>query len=138
MKKQTELVNPSKRQEKDTKFKKGQPGGPGRKPLPKEIRDIIESSKSEIVLAYKKYIDLTPEVFADPKNKPKSMLEAGLQRMILNFARTGNMNEMIRVWEHIHGKNISGTIQIAPGGESVDAIRQLFDLYGKREKIINP
>ncbi len=85
-----------------TSFKKGNPGGPGRKKLPPEIRELSAQTKPAIIEAY--FYLSTMSIDRVQTYKPKTMLEAGIMKCLLDFMRTGRTAEISRIWAECHGR----------------------------------
>lgn len=85
-----------------TSFKRGNPGGPGRKPLPPEIRALSNQTKPAIIDAY--YRLSTMSLAAVQVYKPQNILEAGILKCLADFAKSGRTSEVSRIWAECHGK----------------------------------
>lgn len=86
-----------------TSFKKGNPGG-GRKPLPKEIRELSAKTKPAIIAAYWKLsnMNLTQIEALDPGKM--TMIEAIIARCLVRAYKSGQTGELSRIWAECHGK----------------------------------
>lgn len=86
-----------------TSFQAGVSGNPGgRKKLSLEVREMKGRAKEELVKAYSFISSLNPQRFST--YKPKTIIEAGMQSAIAEFAKTGKTLEISKVWEYVLGK----------------------------------
>jgi hypothetical protein len=67
-------------------FKPGHPGGPGRPPLPSDVKEARQMTQSEIELALNKFLLMTPEQLKKAKQDPETMM---LDHLIISIMTHG-------------------------------------------------
>jgi hypothetical protein len=82
-------------------FKKGEGG---RKPLPPEIKAISNATKPQIISAYWKIANLSVESVRE--FKPENLIEAGIMKCVLDFAKTGKTSDICKIWAECHGRPV--------------------------------
>ena len=93
-------------------FKKGEGG---RKPLPPEIKVIANQTKPAIIEAYWKIINIHPDNIGD--FKPETLLETGILRTVIDFVKTGKVDQIRHIWAECHGKP-KESMELSTGEES--------------------
>lgn len=104
--------------------KKGEPSrNPyGRPKLPEEVRAMKEASIEQLIVSYHKF------AFTDLKelstNPPVNLIEQGVRQTIANFANTGEVDHIARLWDRVLGKPME-SIDVTSKGESITSGEKL-------------
>lgn len=98
-------------------IQKGQVLNPtGRPKLPEEIRAMKEASTEQLISSYHKF------AFAELKeinnNPPVNLIEQGVKQTILNFANSGEVDHITKLWDRVLGKPLE-SIDLTSKGESI-------------------
>ena len=97
--------------------KKGEVRNPtGRPKLPEEVRAMKEASIEQLIVSYHKF------AFTDLKelnsNPPINLIEQGVRQTIANFANSGEVDHIARLWDRVLGKPLE-SIDVTSKGESI-------------------
>lgn len=104
--------------------KKGEPSRnpSGRPKLPEEIRAMKESSIEQLIVSYHKF------AFTDLKelssNPPVNLIEQGVRQTLSNFANSGEVDHIARLWDRVLGKPME-SIDVTSKGESITSGEKL-------------
>lgn len=104
--------------------KKGEPSRnpTGRPKLPEEVRAMKEASIEQLIVSYHKF------AFTDLKelssNPPVNLIEQGVRQTIVNFANTGEVDHISKVWDRVLGKPLE-SIDVTSKGESITSGEKL-------------
>lgn len=104
--------------------KKGEPSrNPyGRPKLPEEVRAMKEASIEQLIVSYHKF------AFTDLKelssNPPINLIEQGVRQTIANFANSGEVDHIARLWDRVLGKPME-SIDVTSKGESITSGEKL-------------
>ena len=103
--------------------KKGEVRNPnGRPKLPEEVRAMKEASIEQLIVSYHKF------AFTDLKelstNPPVNLIEQGVRQTISNFANTGEVDHIARLWDRVLGKPME-SIDVTSKGESITSGEKL-------------
>lgn len=103
--------------------KKGEVRNPnGRPKLPEEVRAMKEASIEQLIVSYHKF------AFTDLKelstNPPVNLIEQGVRQTIANFANTGEVDHIARLWDRVLGKPME-SIDVTSKGESITSGEKL-------------
>lgn len=104
--------------------KKGEPSrNPyGRPKLPEEVRAMKEASIEQLIVSYHKF------AFTDLKelssNPPVNLIEQGVRQTIANFANSGEVDHIARLWDRVLGKPME-SIDVTSKGESITSGEKL-------------
>ena len=98
-------------------IQKGQVLNPtGRPKLPQEVRAMKEASIEQLIVSYHKF------AFTDLKelnsNPPINLIEQGVRQTIANFANSGEVDHISRLWDRVLGKPLE-SIDVTSKGESI-------------------
>lgn len=98
-------------------IQKGQVLNPtGRPKLPEEVRAMKEASIEQLIVSYHKF------AFTDLKelnsNPPENLIEQGVRQTIANFANSGEVDHIARLWDRVLGKPLE-SIDVTSKGESI-------------------
>ena len=98
-------------------IQKGQVLNPtGRPKLPEEVRAMKEASIEQLIVSYHKF------AFTDLKelnsNPPINLIEQGVRQTIANFANSGEVDHISRLWDRVLGKPLQ-SIDVTSKGESI-------------------
>lgn len=98
-------------------IQKGQVLNPtGRPKLPQEVRAMKEASIEQLIVSYHKF------AFTDLKelnsNPPINLIEQGVRQTIANFANSGEVDHIARLWDRVLGKPLE-SIDVTSKGESI-------------------
>lgn len=98
-------------------IQKGQVLNPtGRPKLPEEVRAMKEASIEQLIVSYHKF------AFTDLKelnsNPPINLIEQGVRQTIANFANSGEVDHIARLWDRVLGKPLE-SIDVTSKGESI-------------------
>lgn len=104
-------------------IQKGQVLNPtGRPKLPKEVRAMKEASIEQLIVSYHKF------AFTNLKelntNPPVNLIEQGVRQTIANFANTGEVDHIARLWDRVLGKPME-SIDVTSKGESITSGQKL-------------
>ena len=104
-------------------IKKGEIRNPtGRPKLPEEIRAMKEASIEQLIVSYHKF------AFTDLKelnsNPPINLIEQGVRQTIANFANSGEVDHIARLWDRVLGKPLE-SIDVTSKGESITTQEKL-------------
>lgn len=103
--------------------KKGEVRNPnGRPKLPEEVRAMKEASIEQLIVSYHKF------AFTDLKelssNPPVNLIEQGVRQTIANFANSGEVDHIARLWDRVLGKPME-SIDVTSKGESITSGEKL-------------
>ena len=103
--------------------KKGEVRNPnGRPKLPEEVRAMKEASIEQLIVSYHKF------AFTDLKelssNPPVNLIEQGVRQTIANFANSGEVDHIARLWDRVLGKPLE-SIDVTSKGESITSGEKL-------------
>lgn len=104
--------------------KKGEPSRnpSGRPKLPEEIRAMKESSIEQLIVSYHKF------AFTDLKeinsNPPVNLIEQGVRQTLSNFANSGEVDHIAKLWDRVLGKPME-SIDVTSKGESITSGEKL-------------
>ena len=109
--------NKDKRLKNLVPIKKGEVRNPtGRPKLPEEVRAMKEASIEQLIVSYHKF------AFTDLKelssNPPINLIEQGVRQTIANFANSGEVDHIARLWDRVLGKPME-SIDVTSKGESI-------------------
>lgn len=98
-------------------IQKGQVLNPtGRPKLPQEVRAMKEASIEQLIVSYHKF------AFTDLKelstNPPVNLIEQGVRQTIANFANSGEVDHIAKLWDRVLGKPLE-SIDVTSKGESI-------------------
>ncbi len=104
-------------------IQKGQVLNPtGRPKLPEEVRAMKEASIEQLIVSYHKF------AFTDLKelnsNPPINLIEQGVRQTIANFANSGEVDHIARLWDRVLGKPLE-SIDVTSKGESITTQEKL-------------
>lgn len=104
-------------------IQKGQVLNPtGRPKLPEEVRAMKEASIEQLIVSYHKF------AFTDLKelnsNPPINLIEQGVRQTIANFANSGEVDHISRLWDRVLGKPLE-SIDVTSKGESITTQEKL-------------
>ena len=99
--------------------KKGEVRNPtGRPKLPEEIRAMKEASTEQLISSYHKF------AFTDLKeinsNPPVNLIERGVRQTMMNFANSGEVDHISKLWDRVLGKPME-SIDLTTKGESINS-----------------
>lgn len=103
--------------------KKGEVRNPtGRPKLPEEIRAMKEASTEQLISSYHKF------AFTDLKeinsNPPVNLIEQGVRQTMMNFANSGEVDHISKLWDRVLGKPME-SIDLTTKGESINSQEKL-------------
>lgn len=103
--------------------KKGEVRNPnGRPKLPEEVRAMKEASIEQLIVSYHKF------AFTNLKelnsNPPVNLIEQGVRQTIANFANSGEVDHIARLWDRVLGKPME-SIDVTSKGESITSGEKL-------------
>lgn len=115
--------NKDKRLKNLVPIQKGEVRNPtGRPKLPEEVRAMKEASIEQLIVSYHKF------AFTDLKelstNPPVNLIEQGVRQTITNFANTGEVDHIARLWDRVLGKPME-SIDVTSKGESITSGEKL-------------
>ena len=95
--------------------KKGEIRNPtGRPKLPEDIRAMKEASTQQLIESYHKF------AFADIKEiakvQPENLVEMGVKQILSNFANSGEVDHISKLWDRVLGKPLE-SIDVTTRGE---------------------
>lgn len=104
-------------------IQKGQVLNPnGRPKLPEEVRAMKEASIEQLIVSYHKF------AFTDVKeiknNPPVNLIEQGVLQTISNFANSGEVDHISKIWDRVLGKPLE-SIDVTSKGESITSGEKL-------------
>lgn len=104
-------------------IQKGQVLNPtGRPKLPEEVRAMKEASIEQLIVSYHKF------AFVDVKeiknNPPVNLIEQGVLQTISNFANSGEVDHISKIWDRVLGKPLE-SIDVTSKGESITSGEKL-------------
>jgi hypothetical protein len=104
-------------------IKKGEVRNPtGRPKLPEEIRAMKEASIEQLILSYHKF------AFTNLKelnsNPPVNLIEQGVRQTLSNFANSGEVDHISKIWDRVLGKPLE-SIDVTSKGESITSGEKL-------------
>jgi len=109
--------NKEKRLKNLVPIQKGEVRNPtGRPKLPEEVRAMKEASIEQLIVSYHKF------AFTDIKeiknNPPVNLIEQGVLQTISNFANSGEVDHISKIWDRVLGKPLE-SIDVTSKGESI-------------------
>jgi len=103
--------------------KKGEVRNPtGRPKLPEEIRAMKEASTEQLISSYHKFAFIHPTEIKN--NPPNNMIEQGVLQTIANFANSGEVDHISKLWDRVLGKPME-SIDLTTKGESINSQEKL-------------
>jgi hypothetical protein len=104
-------------------IKKGEIRNPtGRPKLPEEIRAMKEASIEQLISSYHKF------AFTNLKelnsNPPVNLIEQGVRQTLSNFANSGEVDHISKIWDRVLGKPLE-SIDVTSKGESITSGEKL-------------
>ncbi len=97
--------------------KKGEVRNPnGRPKLPEEVRAMKEASIQQLIVSYHKFAFTDIANIKD--NPPENLIEQGVRQTIANFANSGEVDHIARLWDRVLGKPLE-SIDVTSKGESI-------------------
>ena len=104
-------------------IQKGQVLNPtGRPKLPEEIRAMKEASIEQLISSYHKF------AFTNLKelnsNPPVNLIEQGVRQTLSNFANSGEVDHISKIWDRVLGKPLE-SIDVTSKGESITSGEKL-------------
>ena len=110
-------INKEKRLKNLVPIQKGEIRNPyGRPKLPEEVRAMKEASIEQLIVSYHKF------AFTDIKeiknNPPVNLIEQGVLQTISNFANSGEVDHISKIWDRVLGKPLE-SIDVTSKGESI-------------------
>lgn len=104
-------------------IQKGQVLNPtGRPKLPEDVRAMKEASIEQLIVSYHKF------AFTDIKeiknNPPVNLIEQGVLQTISNFANSGEVDHISKIWDRVLGKPLE-SIDVTSKGESITSGEKL-------------
>jgi len=104
-------------------IQKGQILNPtGRPKLPEEIRAMKEASIEQLISSYHKF------AFTNLKelnsNPPVNLIEQGVRQTLSNFANSGEVDHISKIWDRVLGKPLE-SIDVTSKGESITSGEKL-------------
>jgi len=104
-------------------IKKGEVRNPtGRPKLPEEIRAMKEASIEQLISSYHKF------AFTNLKelnsNPPINLIEQGVRQTLSNFANSGEVDHISKIWDRVLGKPLE-SIDVTSKGESITSGEKL-------------
>jgi len=104
-------------------IKKGEVRNPtGRPKLPEEIRAMKEASIEQLISSYHKF------AFTNLKelnsNPPVNLIEQGVRQTLSNFANSGEVDHISKIWDRVLGKPLE-SIDVTSKGESITSGEKL-------------
>lgn len=104
-------------------IQKGQILNPtGRPKLPQEIRAMKEASIEQLIVSYHKFAFLHPTEIKN--NPPSNLIEQGVLQTIGNFANSGELDHMTKLWDRVLGKPME-SVDITTKGQSISSSEKL-------------
>jgi hypothetical protein len=98
-------------------IKKGEIRNPtGRPKLPEDILQMKRASTEQLISAYHKFA--FTEIKELNNEKPINLIEQGVRQTISNFANTGEITDISKLWDRVLGKPME-SIDITSKGESL-------------------
>ena len=98
-------------------IKKGEVRNPtGRPKLPEDILQMKRASTEQLISAYHKFA--FTEIKELNNEKPINLIEQGVRQTISNFANTGEITDISKLWDRVLGKPLE-SIDITSKGESL-------------------
>ena len=103
--------------------KKGEVRNPnGRPKLPEEVRAMKEASTEQLITSYYKFAFTNlKEINSNP---PVNLIEQGVRQTIANFANSGEVDHIARLWDRVLGKPME-SIDVTSKGESITSGEKL-------------
>lgn len=103
--------------------KKGEVRNPnGRPKLPEEVRAMKEASIEQLIVSYHKFAFTNlKEINSNP---PVNLIEQGVRQTIANFANSGEVDHIARLWDRVLGKPME-SIDVTSKGESITSGEKL-------------
>ena len=103
--------------------KKGEVRNPnGRPKLPEEVRAMKEASIQQLIVSYHKFAFTDIANIKD--NPPENLIEQGVRQTIANFANSGEVDHISRLWDRVLGKPLE-SIDVTSKGESITTQEKL-------------
>ena len=97
--------------------KKGEVRNPnGRPKLPEEVRAMKEASIQQLIVSYHKFAFTDIANIKD--NPPENLIEQGVRQTIANFANSGEVDHIAKLWDRVLGKPLE-SIDVTSKGESI-------------------
>ena len=100
-------------------IQKGQVLNPtGRPKLPEEIRAMKEASTEQLISSYHKFA--FTELKEINSNPPVNLIEQGVRQTMMNFANSGEVDHISKLWDRVLGKPME-SIDLTTKGESINS-----------------
>jgi hypothetical protein len=104
-------------------IKKGEIRNPtGRPKLPEDILQMKRASTEQLISAYHKFA--FTEIKELNNEKPNNLIEQGVRQTISNFANTGEITDISKLWDRVLGKPLE-SIDVTSKGESITSGEKL-------------
>ena len=99
--------------------KKGEVRNPnGRPKLPEEVRAMKEASIQQLIVSYHKFAFTDIANIKD--NPPENLIEQGVRQTMINFANSGEVDHISKLWDRVLGKPME-SIDLTTKGESINS-----------------
>lgn len=104
-------------------IQKGQVLNPtGRPKLPEDVRAMKEASTEQLITSYYKFAFTNlKEINSNP---PVNLIEQGVRQTLSNFANSGEVDHIARLWDRVLGKPME-SIDVTSKGESITSGEKL-------------
>jgi hypothetical protein len=107
----------AKQRGKGKPIQKGQVLNPtGRPKLPQEIRAMKEASTEQLIYSYHKFAFTHQSELKN--NSAENMIEQGVLQVIANFANSGEVDQISKLWDRVLGKPME-SVDITTKGQSI-------------------
>jgi hypothetical protein len=113
----------AKQRGKGKPIQKGQVLNPtGRPKLPQEIRAMKEASTEQLIYSYHKFAFTHQSELKN--NSAENMIEQGVLQVIANFANSGEVDQISKLWDRVLGKPME-SVDITTKGQSISSGEKL-------------
>jgi hypothetical protein len=115
--------NKEKRLKNLVPIKKGEIRNPtGRPKLPEDVRAMKEASTEQLITSYYKFAFTNiKEINSNP---PVNLIEQGVRQTLSNFANSGEVDHIAKLWDRVLGKPME-SIDVTSKGESITSGEKL-------------
>ena len=104
-------------------IKKGEIRNPtGRPKLPEDILQMKRASTEQLISAYYKFA--FTEIKELNNEKPNNLIEQGVRQTLSNFANSGEVDHIAKLWDRVLGKPME-SIDVTSKGESITSGEKL-------------
>ena len=104
-------------------IKKGEVRNPtGRPKLPEDILQMKRASTEQLISAYHKFA--FTEIKELNNEKPNNLIEQGVRQTLSNFANSGEVDHIAKLWDRVLGKPME-SIDVTSKGESITSREKL-------------